>query len=292
MKMKRLLAKIMQHPLSVLYSALLLFLAVYFSGPALFSSAWDAALVDLTMAVLLVWSMCRKISSCAAAPGGSLERATAWALVVIADLLIVVSGNDFGGNLLRSCGLLLLLYGAILHFSGKNVLLSCLLPTAWCCIFIPYHEEFMLMASYPLRLSATMLSAVSLRACGIEVVCSGSSLHLTNLNIAITDACSGINQLDAFIFIAYIAVRLIHKKFYCQLLHFAFIIPSIIIGNGFRIVLTVLLFQKFGETVLDNYWHVALGYVQIIAAVLIFMAVGKLLKGKETGKNGNQEAAV
>ena len=278
--MKSVFAKIMQHPLSVLYSALLLFFALFTSGTALSGRTWDAALVDLVMAVLLICSMLRKITCNSERKVTLPEHAGAWGLVIFANLLMLISEGGFLGDLLRSCTFVILFSGTVLYFSGKNVLSACLLPTFWCCIFIPYHEEFMLMASYPLRLSATMLSALMLKGCGLNVVCSGSSLHLVNLDIAITDACSGINQLDAFILIAYIAVRIMHRKFYCQLLHFAFIIPAIIIGNAFRIVLTVLLFQKLGETVLNNCWHVALGYVQIVMALLFFIAVGKLLKNK------------
>jgi len=101
-------------------------------------------------------------------------------------------------------------------------------------------------------------------------------LTLPGLNIAITDACSGINQLDAFILIAFIAVEILHKKSAWKILHFAFIIPSIIAGNSLRIVLTILLYRVLGESVLQNSWHTALGYVQIVFALLIFIAVGKI----------------
>ena len=134
----------------------------------------------------------------------------------------------------------------------------------------------MLLLSYPLRLSASFLSAGILKMCGIELVCSGTSLALPGLDIAITDACSGINQLDAFILIAFVAVEILHKKILWKILHFAFIIPAMIIGNSLRIVLTVLLFRSLGETVLQNNWHTALGYVQIVFALLIFIAIGKL----------------
>ena len=60
------------------------------------------------------------------------------------------------------------------------------------------------------------------------------------------------------------------------ILHFAFIMPSIIIGNSLRIVLTVIMYRVWGETVLQNTWHTALGYVQILLALLIFVAVGKV----------------
>jgi ABC-type polysaccharide transport system permease subunit len=43
-------------------------------------------------------------------------------------------------------------------------------------------------------------------------------------------------------------------------------------------VLTVLLYKVVGETVLQDTWHITLGYVQIILALLIFLAIGKIFK--------------
>ena len=152
----------------------------------------------------------------------------------------------------------------------------CIAPALWCCVFIPYHEEFMLLLSFPLRLSATMLSAWMLKLCGIGVVYSGTSLTLPGLNLAITDACSGIYQLDAFILIAFIAVQMMHRRPGWQVFHFAFIIPAVMVGNSLRIVLTVLLCKFLGDYVLLGAWHVALGYAQILFALLIFLGVGWL----------------
>ena len=154
---------------------------------------------------------------------------------------------------------------------------------------MPYHEEFMLLLSFPLRLSATVLSATLLNLCGVDVIHAGTSLNLPGVNIAITDACSGIKQLDAFILIAFAAVEMLHRKTGWKILHFSFIIPSIIVGNSLRIVLTVLLYRSWGEVILQNNWHTALGYVQIIFALLIFLGVGRIFSIAEK-KNAGAEA--
>ena len=40
----------------------------------------------------------------------------------------------------------------------------------------------------------------------------------------------------------------------------------------------------FGEVILGKFWHVALGYVQVFAALLIFVAVGNLFGSKPEKK--------
>ena len=282
--MREYFAKIKQHPVSVLSGTLLLFIAFGYSVPAFAAGKYDSALVDLALAGMLIYSMCGKICTGTKTETTPVERAAAWGLLVVANVLVMLPGNEFFGNLLQASGFALLLCSFILYFCGSKIAGNCVIPVLWCLIFIPFHEELMLMASYPLRLSATTVSAWCLKGLGVNVLHSGSSLHLPGINIAITDACSGINQLDAFLLIACIMVKILHQKNLFRYLHFLFIIPSVILGNTIRIVLTVLLYQCFGEVILERFWHIAFGYGQIILALLIFLAIGKLFSVDELKK--------
>ena len=283
--MKILLARLVKHPLGALYGVLLGLVAFFAAVPSFSSGMWDAALVDLVMAGILIALMLKSFISTFRKKSSVAEKTIAWGIVIFANVLALLPSHDFSGSLTTAFAFSLLICALVLYFSGRLMAIICIAPALWCCVFMPYHEEFMLLLSFPLRLNATVLSAVILKLCGIEVIYSGTSLALPGLNIAITDACSGINQLDAFILIAFIAVEILHRKLFWQCLHFAFIIPAIIIGNSLRIVLTVLLYKLVGEVVLENTWHIALGYVQIILALLLFVGVGKLLAvpdGKKT----------
>ena len=286
--MKILIARLAKHPLGALYGALLGLVAFFAAVPAFTSGAWESASVDLVMAGLLIALMLKSSISTFRKQPSWAEKAMAWGLVVLANILALLPSHDFPGSLSTAFAFSFLICALVLYFSGRLMAVICIAPALWCCVFMPYHEEFMLLLSYPLRLNATVLSAGMLKMFGVDVVYSGTSLTLPGLNIAITDACSGINQLDAFILIAFIVVEILHRKLFLQCLHFAFIIPSIIIGNSLRIVLTVLLYRQLGEVVLQNTWHIALGYVQIILALVLFVGVGKLLAVPD-GKNAEEK---
>ena len=289
MTMKTLLKKITaDHPRRMLYGTLTGIVAFSAAVPMFTSGMYEAALTDLAVAGILIALLMKNFASSAEKKPTFQERCAAWVLVASANFLALLPTQDFPGSLTVAFAFSLLIYAFVLFFSGRIMALACIVPTLWCCVFMPYHEEFMLLASYPLRLSATIFSAGLLKLCGIEVIFSGTSLSLPGLNIAITDACSGINQLDAFILIAFIAVQIMHKKNGWKILHFAFIIPAIIAGNSLRIVTTVLLYRVLGEKVLQNNWHVALGYGQIILALLIFLAVGKIFRMAENEKEENK----
>ena len=279
--MKKLLEKFVKHPLGVLYGVLLGIVAFWAAYPMAVSGMWEAALVDLVMAGMLLWIMLKRFSAVSRHQSTLMEKIAAWIMLVGVNLLALLPTQDFPGSLSAALACALLICAIVLYFSGTVIALISVMPALWCCVFMPYHEEFLLLLSYPLRLSATMLSGMILKLFGIGVVWSGTQLELPGLDIAITDACSGINQLDAFILIAFIAVRFLHKKSGWKILHFAFIIPAIIVGNSLRIVLTVLLYRFLGEVVLQNRWHIALGYGQIIMALLIFLGIGMILSVEE-----------
>ena len=272
------------HPRRMLYGTLTGIVAFFAAVPMFTSGMYDAALTDLAVAGILIALLVKNPASFTEKKPTFQEKCAAWIMVVSANLLALLPTQDFHRNLLTAAAFALLFCAAVLYFDGKAVAAKCLLPALWSCVFMPFHEEFMLMLSYPLRLSATLLSAGILKISGIKVIYSGTSLSLPEVDIAITDACSGINQLDAFILIAFIAVLILHKKMLWQILHFAFIIPSIIIGNALRIVLTVMLYLSLGEEILRGTWHISLGYTQILFALIIYLAVGKIFSVPESEK--------
>ena len=270
--------KMIHHPLGVLYGTLLGILAFLAAIPMFTSGAWEAALVDLVMAGILIILMMKRFILTSRRESTLPEKCAAWSMLIIANILALLPTHTFPGSLSTAFAFSLLICAFVLYFSGTFTAVNSIMPALWCCVFMPYHEEFMLMLSYPLRLSATMLSSLVLKLCGVEVAFAGTSLNLPDLNIAITDACSGINQLDAFILIAFIAVEMLQKKTVWKFLHFAFVIPSIIAGNSLRIVITVLLYKVLGDCVLENLWHTLLGYTQIFFAIIIFLLIGRIFR--------------
>ncbi|MBO7741318.1 MAG: exosortase/archaeosortase family protein [Victivallales bacterium] len=274
--MKLYLQRLAAHPLGVLYAVFTGIIAIIASVPLFASGAVGAALVDLAMASILIALMMKRIFSTPRRNSALWEKCAAWLLLISADVLALLPTHNFAGSITTAFAFSLLICALVLYIGGARTALACTVPVLWCCVFMPYHEEIMLLLSFPLRLSATVFSAAILNLSGCSVVHSGTSLTLPGVDIAITDACSGINQLDAFILIAFIAVQMLHRRNGWKLLHFAFIIPAIIAGNSLRIVLTVALYRMLGDRVFGDIWHTALGYTQIIFAMLLFLGIGSI----------------
>ena len=281
MSIKTTLIKIAKNPLGVLGGTLLGGVALFTSVPMFKSGMYAAALVDLIMAAILIKLFVKSTFTDSPKVITLWEKSLAWLILISGNIIAVLPTYNLASNINTIIAFTFLICALFLYFKGIQSAAFSIAPSVWCCIFMPYHEEVMLLLSFPLRLSATVLSAITLNLVGVKVIHSGTSLTLPEIQIAITDSCSGIEQLDAFILIAFIAVQLLHKKAIWKILHFAFIVPCIIVGNSMRIVLTVLLYQCLGETVLENTWHTALGYTQIVFALLIFLGIGKIFNNAD-----------
>ena len=83
-----------------------------------------------------------------------------------------------------------------------------------------------------------------------------------------------------------LTLRMVWKRpFIWRCIHYLFLIPSIIVANAVRIILTITLYKAGYEAILNNTWHEGLGYAQVILTVALFFLVGCLLP--EDGENAS-----
>ncbi len=141
-------------------------------------------------------------------------------------------------------------------------------------------ESVVLALSYPLRLMATWLAVGCLRLFGIPIHAERTLLMLeeNGLEIAVTDACGGIEQLFGLVLVGALFAYLMQRRFVFRLMHWATILPCVVLANAIRLIVTVLLVRAFGEVILGNTWHLALGWAQTVLAVVLLWLFGKCVR--------------
>ena len=139
-------------------------------------------------------------------------------------------------------------------------------------------ETAVLALSYPLRLMATWLAVGCLKLFGVVVEADRTLITVGERGIAVTDACSGIEQLGALVLVGAGFAWMMQRTAGYRLLHLATILPSVVLANAFRLVVTVVLFRLLGETVLGDAWHHALGYAQTVLALVFVWAFGAVIR--------------
>ena len=220
----------------------------------------------------------------------------AWPPVLIALGLLFLPWSNPDAPGFKFGAWFFLTLGAVCFFCGVRAMLYGFVPLLGCFLAVPFRESIVLFLSYPFRMVSTVLSVGFLQVFGMHIENDNTTIRIEGLDIAITDACSGIQQFEAMILVAFWLVMIWKRPFIWRCVHYAFLIPSIIIANAIRIVLTIVLYKTIGEVVLNNTWHEGLGYSQVVLTVALFFLVGCLLpedsestssgKAKGSGKDG------
>jgi exosortase len=272
-------------PMMLISSALLLFTI----GKILFYSPDDngKSLFLLLLAVALF------INSSAMLPKDTQEgsmrtsvqdKLTAWCILILFFLSFVFLRFSPDNSLRSFADTIpaMLFFTALFCFwGGIRSTLVFILPILICTMVIPNRDLLALLLSYPLRLLSTIISVESLQRFGCNIEYHLTSIRLPDAGIAITDACSGIDQLEILLLLGYLLVKMQHRRKRWAFLHYLFILPTVVLANAIRITITVLLFYRFGQRAFADPVHLALGYLLVIAVVFLLWSIGPLFPDSE-----------
>ena len=162
-------------------------------------------------------------------------------------------------------------------------------------------ESIVLSLSYPLRLMATYIAVGCLKLFGLAVHAERTLITLEScgLAIAVTDACGGIEQLEGLVIIGGVFAFMMQKSALFRVIHWATILPCVVIANAIRLIVTVVLVHAVGEVVMGDTWHIALGWAQTILAVVMLWLFGKAIRAcardepkNGTAKNRSEKASI
>ncbi len=253
---------------------------------------WDSMVASMLLALAVVYfGLLRFLKETDAVTSPSpKEKGVAWVLLAGATCLPLLFASS-PTELPHNIAIALFAIACMLFFHGWR-------PATWMapaliifCIFIPMREQFILMVSYPLRLISTALSVWILKLFQIPI-----EYHLTTIalpgatQIVITDACSGIQQLEALLLIGYVIIHLQPKPLVWSLCQYLFLLPIIILSNSIRIVVTIILYRAIGAIVLDNTWHTTLGYCLVFACSILIWYSGSLFPSETSASSETDKA--
>ena len=247
-------------------------------------SEWGGTAALLILLACLLYLAAKK-SAEAAGPakknGFPWNKALAWPLFAVSIALLFLPWATVEAPGFKFAAWFFFSLGAVCLFCGMRTALFGSVPLAGCFLATPFREQIVLYLSYPFRMVSTVLSVGFLQMFGMAIENDGTTIRIEGLDIAITDACSGIQQFETMILVGFWLVMMWKRPFVWRCVHYALLIPSIILANAIRVVLTIVLYKIIGETVLNNTWHVGLGYAQVVVSVALFFFAGCLLPENE-----------
>lgn len=143
---------------------------------------------------------------------------------------------------------------------------------------LPFQDQIALSLGHPLRFMATELSVGAMQLIGSGVTNEGTTIHMNGTDVAITDACSGIEELLAMMLIGWVLARVRQRNIGWSAFAWAFVVPSVVLANSFRLISLMSLHGFLGDAVLTGGWHVGLGYAQVVLALVFMWGFGELVR--------------
>jgi exosortase len=199
-------------------------------------------------------------------------------LVVLAGIAALLIGDLGAENFLMRSSLIVIIAGLILFHLGTRVFRAVLFPLAFLFFMVPLPGVVFYAVTFPLQRLAAEQAAWTLDALGIPVLLDGNIIHLAQLSLGVTEACSGIRSLISLFAGAAAWAYLLLPPGWAMIIFVAATVPITIFANAARVVLTGLIGRQFGVEYASGFFHEFAGFAIYIFAFLCLLATHSLLR--------------
>ncbi len=216
-------------------------------------------------AAFLVWRERKTLKQCHLLP--------CWwagiALLIFAEAVSIYGVLSFRFSLERYA-LVLTTGGLVLMVAGREVFRRIIWVFPFLLLMAPFPGRVHSMISEPLQRLATTASVFLLEVIVPDVSQEGNIVMLgEDLRVAVTEACSGLRMLTAFVMIAAFVAYMVKRSRWQKAALLAMSIPVAVICNVLRIFLTGVLAFYVSEKLAEKFFHDFAGLVMMPVAVLL-----------------------
>ena len=269
------------------------------SGFSLLWSVWPILLGAATLIVPTLLSLAQWSWSTEAGAHEPIVLVTGlWLIWRRADVLQVVQRAPLfpaaivlalalaGYTVARITGILQLefasLYAALVTLAwlelGRVALAKLWFPLVYLLFAIPPPENWLFIATRPLKTAISNTAVDVLSALGYAVGSSGTTIQVDGVELLIATACSGINSIIGIcaLGLLYTYLRRGDAPVYSILL-VIILLPTAVMTNFVRILILVLITHYLGESAGQGVAHEATGMGMFLFSMLILIALDELL---------------
>lgn len=210
----------------------------------------------------LIWR--ERVAVTAVTTGGNLSGLA----VLVGGLGLLMLGSIGSENFLMRTSLIVVLGGLVLFHLGAQVLRVVFFPLAFLFFMVPLPGVIFYAITFPLQRLAAEQAAWTLDTLGVPVLLDGNVIHLSQITLGVTEACSGIRSLISLLASA---VAWAYLTLPLGLAAVGFVlaaIPITIFANAARVVATGLIGQWFGVEYASGFFHEFAGLAVYLFAVL------------------------
>lgn len=221
----------------------------------------------------LIWQ--RRAKLAALAPWGS------WAAglpVLLLGLGLLVLGEVGAERFLAASSLVVVVAGLVLLHLGPAVGRQLAFPLAYLGFAIPIPTIAFYAIAFPLQQLAATNAAWTLDLLGVPVLLDGNVIHLSQITLGVTEACSGVRSLVSMLALAVAWGAFTFGRAWATILLAASAVPITVIANAGRVVATGLIGQYAGIEYATGFFHTLSGWAIFMIAFAGLLGVHALLR--------------
>lgn len=199
-------------------------------------------------------------------------------LGVALSLPLYVFGRAYDFISLEVAGVYGIALSMLYAHVGMRAMLKIWFPLFYLGFVVPPPGWLMDNITAPLKLFVSVVATEGLQAAGLPIFREGVTLIISQYQLLVEDACSGMNSITGLVAISLFYIYLLRNASWrYSLLLVCLVIPIAVIANIIRVVTLVLLTYFFGDAVAQGFLHMAAGLLLFTSALLLVFLVDNLL---------------
>jgi exosortase len=225
------------------------------------SDEYSSGLLVPFLAVYIIWSRRRDIARCPVKPSiwGLFAFVGAQAVRLL-GLFLMYSSAERISIVLSIAALVLLLFGWKFFCKISPVLL-------FLCLMLPLPNVVRYNVGLNLQRWATSSAVFCLETLGYAVTQDGHTIEISNVSVAVLEACNGLRMITAFFVISGLVVLLVERKLWEKLVILISSLPIALLCNTIRLVITAMFFTILKGEYWEHIFHDFGGYAMMPLAL-------------------------
>ncbi len=212
----------------------------------------------------LLWARRERLSGLELSPSN-------WGLLALAvGAGVQLLGGYFMMDPVSAVALIPYLAGTVLLLGGFPLLKWSWIPIAFLAFMIPPPWRLESVMDSALQSLATQASTFTLQCLGMMAAAQGNVIQLSETQLGVAEACSGLSMLITLIALATAVAIVIERPLGDRVVLVLSSIPVALIANVARIVLTAVLQETMGGEESVSFHHDLAGWVMIPFALLLY----------------------
>jgi exosortase len=199
-------------------------------------------------------------------------------LVLLGGIFMLVLGDIAAEEFLLRTSFIVLVAGLVLFHLGTEIFGRVAFPLAFLLFMVPLPAIIFNAMAFPLQELAAHNAEWTLDLLGVPVLRDGNVIHLKDVSLGVTEACSGIRSLISLLALAVAWAYLTLPTIKPMVVLVASAVPITIGANAGRVVLTGLVSQYFDAAYAQGFFHSFSGWIIFLFAFVCFVCIYSLIQ--------------